>query len=364
MPVASGVDRQLLGTDPTMANGYMGVLVLLFAAMALFRRWNPVERVLVVFGGICLLAADQLDRLERGHIEACARVVLDTRDGTLAARLGRPVDVPARLPRLEPTLSDEVAAGSLARPALRFDNGTGGFTADGREYVVSVSADRSTPAPWCNVLANPEFGCLVSESSLGVTWSLNSGENRLTPWRNDPVLDPPSEVLYLRDEETAAVWSTTPLPAGDAGATMVRHGAGYTAYHASSHGLDQTLTVFVPPEASLKVVRLRIKNSLARHRRLTATYYAEWVLGSRREDQRAYIVSEYDQANACLLATCKRGVSERSPVVEDPGEERDIGAVDTCRRTERTVPCVRAHGVCGGKQPVGEAGLRSQRGRI
>jgi cyclic beta-1,2-glucan synthetase len=146
--------------------------------------------------------------------------------------------------------------------------------------------------------------CGVSESSLGATWSLNSGENRLTPWSNDPVLDTPSEALYLRDEETAAVWSPTPLPAGGDRETLVRHGAGYTVYETDCHGLEQTLTVFVPPDAAIKVVRLRIKNTLPRHRRLTATYYAEWVLGSRRDEQRPYIVSEYERTHACLLATC------------------------------------------------------------
>ncbi|RYE92948.1 MAG: cellobiose phosphorylase, partial [Myxococcales bacterium] len=161
-----------------------------------------------------------------------------------------------------------------------------------------------TPAPWSNVLANETFGCLVTESSFGPTWSLNSGENRLTPWRNDPVFDPPSEALYLRDEETAAVWTTTPLPAGEGAPTRVRHGAGYTTYERDSHGLAQELTVFVPPGASLKVVRLRVKNTLARPRRLTATYHAEWALGSRREPQRPHIVSEFDRDHACLLATC------------------------------------------------------------
>ena len=154
-----------------------------------------------------------------------------------------------------------------------------GFSEDGREYVIRARPGRATPAPWCNVLANPEFGCLVSESSLGSTWSLNAGENRLTPWRNDPVQDTPSEALYLRDEETAAIWSPTPLPAGRHGEVLVRHGAGYTIYERQCHGLDQELTFLVPPDAPLKVVRLRLKNRLDRHRRLTATYYAE--VGSR-----------------------------------------------------------------------------------
>ena len=255
-------------------------------------------------GGIHVLAADQSSEEERGLLEAAARVVLHTRDGSLASRLHRAVERPAPLPRLAPTLVEHDVGSPAPRPALVFDNAMGGFTADGREYVISIPPGGATPAPWCNVLANETFGCMVSESSLGVTWSLNSGENKLTPWRNDPVLDTPSEALYLRDEETAAVWSTTPLPAGRASAVVVRHGAGYTTYERTSHGLDQVMTVFVPPGSPLKIVRLCVTNRLARHRRLTATYYAEWVLGPRRDDQTPFIVSECDRDAGALLASC------------------------------------------------------------
>lgn len=255
-------------------------------------------------GGIYVLATDQISEDERQHLEACARAVLDTRDGSLASRMAQPAESRPTLPRLEPTLEEGGVSRSIAAPALLFDNGIGGFSEDGREYVVRVRPGRPTPAPWCNVLANPDFGCLVSESSLGSTWSLNAGENRLTPWRNEPVFDQPSEALYLRDEETAAIWSPTPLPAGGHGEALVRHGAGYTSYERRCHGLEQELTVFVPPDAQLKVVRLRLKNTLARHRRLTATYYAEWVLGTLREEQQAYVTSELVQSHACLLARC------------------------------------------------------------
>ena len=265
---------------------------------------SDVEEWLDKHGGIFVLAADQLQGDERSHLEASARVVLDTRDGSLGSRMARKVDSPPKLPIFEPTLVDEGTPRAPQRPNLLFDNGAGGFTEDGAEYVIEVRPGKPTPAPWCNVLANPSFGCLVSESSLGSTWSLNAGENRLTPWRNDAVFDAPAEVLYLRDEETAAVWSPTPLPAGGDAETLVRHGAGYTTYTRESHGLVQELTIFVPPDASLKVVRLRLENKLARHRRLTATYYAEWVLGSLREEQRPYIASELDPAHACLLARC------------------------------------------------------------
>ncbi len=255
-------------------------------------------------GGIFVLAADQLRGGERGDLEATARVVLDTADGNLSAALARPVASPPRLPRFEPTRMAEVTPQVPVAPALLFENGMGGFTEDGREYVIAVRPGHPTPAPWCNVLSNPDFGCIVSESSLGSTWSLNAGENRLTPWRNDPVSDTPSEVLYLRDEETAAIWSPTPLPAGADAETLVRHGAGYTTYARVTHGLEQEMTVFVPDDAPMKIVRLKLRNTLARHRRLTATYYVEWVLGSLREEQRAYVRSDLDEAHACLLARC------------------------------------------------------------
>ena len=100
------------------------------------------------------------------------------------------------------------------------------------------------------------------------------------------------------------MWSSTPHPAGQASPTRVRHGAGYTVYERQCHGLTQEMTVFVPRGASLKVVRLRVTNTLARHRRLTATYFAEWVLGSRRDTQRSFVVSEFDRDQACLMATC------------------------------------------------------------
>ena len=273
-------------------------------------------------GGIVLLASDQISGDEGRDLEASARAVLDTRDGSLAARFARPVEGRRNAPRLDPTLVEDDGARPLAAPALAFDHGLGGFTEDGREYVIRVRPGAPTPAPWSNVLANPTFGCLVSESSLGSTWSLNAGENRLTPWRNDPVFDTPSEVLYLRDEETAAIWSPTPRPAGQHGEVLVRHGAGYTRYQRECHGLEQELSVFVPTDAPLKVLRLRLKNTLTRHRRLTATYYVEWVLGALREAQEAYITTEQVPGHATVLARCsfRPELSERVAFVASARE--------------------------------------------
>ena len=143
---------------------------------------------------------------------------------------------------------------------------------------------------------------LVSEAGSGCTWAGNSSENRLTPWRNDPLSDLPGEALYLRDEETGLVWSPTPLPAGAESACTVRHGAGYSIFESQSHGLNQRLRLFAAAEAPVKIAHLRLENLWKRPRRITVTYYAEWVLGTTRDASQAYIVPEFDPARHALLA--------------------------------------------------------------
>lgn len=251
-------------------------------------------------GGIRVVPADQAPHGEVPHLEACARLLLSTRQGDLLAHFDAlPKGAPS-LPRFEPTRPVQ-ASDPMPLPLLKEHNGIGGFSDDGREYVMHLPEGATTPAPWCNVLANETFGCLTSESGFGSSWAHNAGEHRLTPWRNDPVHDLPAEALYLRDEESAAVWSPTPLPLGGPGATVVRHGAGYTRWQREGHGLGQTLTVFVPPNRPLKVVRLELVNRTDRHRRLTATSVAEWVLGRRKDLEARHLVGEVVAESSAVL---------------------------------------------------------------
>ncbi len=190
---------------------------------------------------------------------------------------------------------------------LPYFNGLGGFTKDGREYAIYLRPGSQTPAPWANVMAHAAFGTLVTESGLGFTWAGNSQANRLTPWHNDPVSDPQSEALFLRDEESGAVWTPTPLPVREQDAYRARHGQGYTVFEHNSHAIGQLLTVFVPVGAdgtgdNVKVCRLELRNDSSRTRRLSATYFAELVLGSQREDQQLHIATAYDAASKAVFA--------------------------------------------------------------
>jgi cyclic beta-1,2-glucan synthetase len=277
-------------------------------------------------GGIFLLRADEMSTADRALLETGSRAILDGEKGPLPNQLeplhGRSPRLPPFVSTLSPPEHEELTP-PLPRPRdLLFDNGLGGFTADGQEYAIylerhpepfpepvkaSISGPveghtQGTRAPWVNVIANPDFGFLVSEAGSGYTWSENSSENRLTPWRNDPVTDLPGEVLYLRDEEVGHVWSPTPLPAGAPAPYLIRHGTGYSVFEHSSHGLKQCLRMFAVPDAPVKVLHLQLENTWNRNRRITATFYAEWVLGTARDIHQQYIVSEFDAVRNALLA--------------------------------------------------------------
>ena len=186
--------------------------------------------------------------------------------------------------------------------SLTFFNGLGGFAHEGREYVTRLAEGVRTPEPWVNVIANPNFGFLVSESGSGFTWSQNSHENQITPWSNDHVFDTPGEVLYVRDEATGETWTPTALPIrDDAGTYIARHGQGYSVFQYASRGVNLELLQFVPLEDPIKISRLSLRNDSGRARRLSVTAYVEWVLGSSRATA-PYLITEMDSDSKALFA--------------------------------------------------------------
>ena len=191
----------------------------------------------------------------------------------------------------------------ISQSSLEFFNGVGGFDAAAREYVILLKPGQWTPAPWINVIAHDRFGCLVSEAGAGCTWSVNSQENLLTEWSNDPVRDPPSDAFYMRDEETGELWGPTALPVRDDDAQYeVRHGLGYTRYFHESHGIASELLVFVPPNDSVRVSRLTLTNRSPQARRISVTAYLEWVLGVSRSGSAPYVATEIDGETGAMLA--------------------------------------------------------------
>lgn len=255
-------------------------------------------------GGAFLRRTDQMPEVDRILLHSVARAVIVTERGALEDQLERPhVEEPlpaALVPRLP---SQTYPEPTVAPPELTFFNGLGGFHQGAREYVILLGADQWTPAPWSNIIANgQEFGFQVTETGAGYTWSVNSRENRLTPWSNDAVSDPPGEIIYLRDEDTGTVWSATPLPIRESEPFIIRHGQGYSVFEHTSHGISQELLLFAPLDAPVKVSLLRLRNRGDRKRRITVTLYNELVLGVHRTTSAPYVITGIDAPAATIFA--------------------------------------------------------------
>ena len=269
-------------------------------------RSNHAESQIDQPGGVFLRRADQIPPADRQLLLSAARVVLTVSGGSLARQLGRVAAVRRRaieqpVRRLPKPVPARHVPAPVERPELAFDNGFGGFAPDGR-YVMVIGGEHSTPAPWCNVMANARFGSLVSERGASFTWFANSQRHRLTPWSNDAICDPSGEIVYVRDDEDGTTWTATPEPASHGAEYLVSHAQGHTRFEHARSELEHTLTVFVSASDPVKFWRLRVKNRGSRARRLSLYGVVEWVLGANREAARLSVVSSWDAAQSVLFA--------------------------------------------------------------
>ena len=279
-------------------------------------------------GGIFVRPSDQISKEDRVLFQAVARVIITDRRGTLTDQLEQPGFTESMLPAHLQTRTKRGDTQSIAakpRQDLMFGNGLGGFTPDGREYVISTARGQVTPAPWVNVLANRHFGTVVSENGLAYTWSENAHEFRLTPWYNDPVSDASGEAFYIRDEDRGHFWSPTPLPSRGATPYVTRHGFGYSVFEHTERGISTEVWVYVALDAAVKFTVLKVRNLSGRTRRLSATGYAEWVLGDLRSKTAMHVITEINPTSGVLFA--------RNPYNSEFGNRTAFFNVDDATRT-------------------------------
>ncbi len=277
-------------------------------------------------GGIFVRSAEQISIEDRILLQSVARAIIVDTAGSLSEQLNKRFSPDKKMARLEPNKSlrfktlpaifnRTTPAAPLHKPPqekeLLLPNTLGGFSRDGQEYIITTNEKNMTPVPWANVLANPNFGSVITESGLAYTWSENAHEFRLTPWSDDPVGATGGEAIYLRDEESGEFWSPTPLPLSSAPAKnaisggssyTTRHGFGYSVFEHIEDGIHSELWVYVDLNESVKFSVLKIHNYSGKNRRLSATGYVEWVLGDLRTKTAMHVVTEIDAGSGALFA--------------------------------------------------------------
>lgn len=252
-----------------------------------------------------LLDWHTLDETHQNLVLAVARVVIGCHLGPLQRQLlndSEPVFTPHQPP---PKLPSQETSEPLPFLELPYFNSIGGFNHDGSEYAIYLDTDVRTPAPWANVIANSKFGTVATESGLGFTWFNNSQQFRLSPWHNDPIRDPQGEIIYIRDDDSGAVWTPTALPIRETEPYRARHGQGYTVFEHSSHAVSQELTVFIALEDPVKLCKLTLRNQSNRPRRLTVTFFVDLILGITREESGPHLVTSYQSDTGAVLARQK-----------------------------------------------------------
>jgi cyclic beta-1,2-glucan synthetase len=281
-------------------SGYRAVLQDLIMGLI---NAGPEAQLIDKPGGVFVRRAEELSEDERVLLQTVAHIVFSDTAETLIEQVERRVSAERVSDRLEPL--HKAAAEPVYPLAVRdriFSNGVGGFTPDGREYVITLEPGQNTPAPWVNVIASPHIGTVVSESGSAYTWAENAHEFRLTTWHNDPICDSSGEALYIRDEETGAFWSPTPLPARGRSGYVCRHGFGYSVFEHYEAGIASDLFTYVAMDAPVKFVVVKLRNQSKRARSLSLTGYWELVLGEWRHANLMHIVTETDPHSGALFA--------------------------------------------------------------
>lgn len=292
-------------------------------------------------GGVFLLKRDLLPGDIQYLLFSIARVVFSGENGSLYNQILKHVkngehiaafqENELKADKAEKEISSNKNIYQSIINDLIFYNGFGGFASDGKEYVMEISSQTSTPMPWVNIIANPNFGFMVSESGSICTWSQNSREYKLSPWFNDPLLDKTGEAVYIKDLDKNHFWSPLPKAANSEGPYLVRHGQGYSVFKNQEAGIIQETTMYVPIESSYKVVGLKLQNTANTAKNLALYYYLEWVLGVNRGQHARFIMHEEEKGTIYVQNTYQEEFAGRTAYLTAIGGNT---VAYTCSREE------------------------------
>ena len=188
--------------------------------------------------------------------------------------------------------------------SIKFENAYGGFSKDGKEYVIKTPL---TPRPWGNIISNGDYGMLVSQTGSGYSWRGNAGQNRITRSFQDLIRDNWGKYFYIRDLQRNVYWSAAYKPVMHPYQSFsVVHGIGYSTFKQQIEDIESELTIFVAAHDPVEIFRLTLRNASPEARELDVTSYAEWLLGfapdEHREFHKLFIETSADAAAGAVYA--------------------------------------------------------------
>jgi cellobiose phosphorylase len=255
-------------------------------------------------GGVFVHNSGSLESEAVDLLKAIARLVIDSSSGDTIKQLGIDTGSNDRYVhhnKMEGNGNNSFSYG-IDISKLQYFNEFGGFSEDGRSYIIILKNYKNTPAPWINVISNSHFGFHVSEAGMGYTWNENSRENKLTSWTNDSVMDGESEALYLKDRESGKIWSISPKPVRDSGEYVIEHGFGYSVFKHRANDISGEMTMFVDMDESVKLCSVKLKNNSKDIKKLSVNYYAKLVLGVAHEQTAQYLFTGLSEENGYIYA--------------------------------------------------------------
>ncbi len=259
-------------------------------------------------GGIFVLSKSEIDFEDIKLLDFISELTIDAHKGDLEhviadleeEYLSYKINVEDKIFENK-TIEEKVERESILKDEnLMYCNEYGAFSADGKEYLISINKENRIPMVWSHILANEKFGTVLTENMGGYSWYKNSRLNRITSWQNKAFMDIPSEIIYIQDEDNGKTWSLGLNPMPDDNQYNIVYGFGYVKYTHNSNELNQELEVFVPNEDPIKIGILKLNNKSLLKKKIRIIYYLKSVLGEDEIKTDGYLKLEVNR-NANLV---------------------------------------------------------------
>ena len=147
----------------------------------------------------------------------------------------------------------------------------GGFNKSGDEYHI---LNTDTPVPWCNVMANENFGTIVSSYGTVYSYYKNSQSFKISNWCND-------WISFKQGETFEGIY--------DNNYNMI-YGFGYTKVTQEDDEVKKDMCIFISTYENIKLQRILLKNLSKESKKVNISYSIDPVLGVVKDVNRNYVL--------------------------------------------------------------------------